>query len=216
MAIVQNPIIGRASGQAAGMVFTTQFGKNVMKSKPVSVANPKSDKQKERRSAITQIVAIYRAVSSVIQSTFAALAVGMSAYNAFASYNLLNAFTYSGAAPATLTDADILFSKGTIATTPILSSSASDGSKTVTVTYAKTTAGAGQSLTDKAVMVVMNQDTKVYYGEILADTRVDSSASIELSEAANEGDVIDIWLSFISDDGATVSDSVHTTTVVSA
>lgn len=38
MAIVQNPITGRSSGTFAGAVFATQFGKNILRSKPVSVS----------------------------------------------------------------------------------------------------------------------------------------------------------------------------------
>lgn len=37
MAIVQNPIIGRASGSVGNVVFQTQYGKNTLRSKPIFV-----------------------------------------------------------------------------------------------------------------------------------------------------------------------------------
>ena len=70
MAVVQNPIIGRARGQAGGMVFTTQFGRNVLKSKALSVANPKTDKQLGRRAAMTQTVALYRSIAPERKTNF--------------------------------------------------------------------------------------------------------------------------------------------------
>lgn len=59
MAIVQNPITGRSSGTYAGAVFATQFGKNVLRSKPVSVSVSQSDASKLARQkfkALTQAV----------------------------------------------------------------------------------------------------------------------------------------------------------------
>ena len=49
MAIVQNPITGRSSGTYAGAVFATQFGKNVLRSKPVSVSVSQTDASKLAR-----------------------------------------------------------------------------------------------------------------------------------------------------------------------
>ena len=45
MAIIQNPLIGRAKRQAGGMVFQTVFEKNIMRSKPFIYRDKKSDQQ---------------------------------------------------------------------------------------------------------------------------------------------------------------------------
>lgn len=45
MAIIQNPIIGRAKRQAGGMVFQTVFEKNIMRSKPFIYRDKKSEQQ---------------------------------------------------------------------------------------------------------------------------------------------------------------------------
>jgi len=42
MAIIQNPLIGRAKRQAGGMVFQTVFEKNIMRSKPFIYRDKKS------------------------------------------------------------------------------------------------------------------------------------------------------------------------------
>ena len=57
MAIVQNPITGRSSGTYAGAVFATQFGKNILRSKPVSVSVSQSDASKLARQKFKALAA---------------------------------------------------------------------------------------------------------------------------------------------------------------
>ena len=42
MAIVQNPITARTKKKFGNAVFSKQFGKNVMRSKPMEVKNPQT------------------------------------------------------------------------------------------------------------------------------------------------------------------------------
>lgn len=58
MAIIQNPIIGRAKNQAGNMVFTTIYGQNVLKAKPISVRNPNTDLQQHSRGIMTSAVQV--------------------------------------------------------------------------------------------------------------------------------------------------------------
>ena len=209
MAVVQNPIIGRTSGQAGGMVFTTQFGKNVMKAKAASVANPQSDAQMEQRSALTQIVAFYRLIATIIQAGFKSLSIGMSAYNKFASVNLLHAFTYSGAAPAVFVPTAFYISKGTIAVTPVTDADGSIGSEEVELVFSDSASGAGQSSTDKPLGVLWNETQNVWAFSPISVARSGGSLIVELPDNAASGDVVHSWLGFTSADGATQSDSVY-------
>ena len=211
MARTANPLIGKSSGSVGGVTFTSWKGINVIKEKPASVANPQSDKQLERRNALTQIVAIYRSISSAISAGFKALAVQKSAYNAFSSYNLLNAFTYTGSGDATLNYEDILVSKGSIAPTAIATLVTADADETVTITYAATAAGAGQSLTDLAIVVVYNEDNDEWYGALTAAARSAGTVSIEMPTAVSTGDTIHAWLGFTSVSGLSQSDSQYDT-----
>ena len=52
MAIVQNPIIGTARKSAGGMVFTRSLDQNVIRAKPITYADRKSDKQLIQRNRI--------------------------------------------------------------------------------------------------------------------------------------------------------------------
>ena len=49
MSFVQNPIIGRAKGQAGGMVFSTLYGANVMRAKPFQYRDKNSSAQQGLR-----------------------------------------------------------------------------------------------------------------------------------------------------------------------
>lgn len=60
MAIVQNPITGRSSGTYAGAVFATQFGKNVLRSKPVSVSVSQSAASKLAREKFKKLAQAVR------------------------------------------------------------------------------------------------------------------------------------------------------------
>ena len=58
MTKVQNPVIGRASGQAGGMVFQKMYDKNVMRAKPFEVRDAKTAAQLRNREATAMATAI--------------------------------------------------------------------------------------------------------------------------------------------------------------
>lgn len=125
MSIVQNTLIGRARQKIGGSVFSTWKGLNVLKSKPLTVANPKTPGQIQQRSAMSQITKLFRGASGYVALGFKQQAVHMSEFNAFASYNLKNAFNKAVSGVATLVPLDLLFSQGTITKTIPVTVSAS-------------------------------------------------------------------------------------------
>jgi hypothetical protein len=92
MAIVQNPITGRTRGKFASAVFSKQFGKNTMRSKPIEVRNPKTAGQVTQRTKFTECLDFFRPILSTIRLGWKERAVGKSAFNACQGYNLKNAF----------------------------------------------------------------------------------------------------------------------------
>jgi len=79
MATTSNPLIGSASGSVGGVTFSKWKGINVIKAKPVTVAQPDSDKRTMQQSALRQIVAIYRMMISLIFVSFKSMAISQSA-----------------------------------------------------------------------------------------------------------------------------------------
>lgn len=185
MSVVQNPLIGRAKQKLGGSVFTTWKGINVLKGKPLTVANPRTDNQLMRRSALEQIVAIGRTIAAAINLGFKEQAFQKSAFNAFVGYNLRNGFDYSAPPAATITPLNMLVSQGTITATPIPSGSGSAGGDTVGVNFSNTVDGPGQSASDLARMVVYNETQDKWYAPTETALR---------SAGALVGNVPDGWI----------------------
>ena len=81
MAIVQNPITGRSSGTYAGAVFATQFGKNVLRSKPVSVSVSQSDASKLARQKFKALAAAVKELMPALSLFFTSKDFGMPVFS---------------------------------------------------------------------------------------------------------------------------------------
>lgn len=154
MSVAQNPLTGRMRQKLGGIVFSTWKGINVVKGKPLTVANPKSDKQLMRRSALTQMVEIFRVIVAAVDLGFKEQAVHKSSYNAFTGYNLKNAFDYSAPPAATLQIHDVLVAQGTISPTPISTAALVYSTGVLTLTWPTSATDPGQSANDVAIAVV--------------------------------------------------------------
>ena len=77
MAIVQNPITGRSSGTYAGAVFATQFGKNVLRSKPVSVSVSQSDSSRLARQKFKALAQAVKELLPALNVFFTSKQFGM-------------------------------------------------------------------------------------------------------------------------------------------
>lgn len=156
LTVTQNPLIGRARKSFANNVFTTYKGLNVVKAKPLSVANPNTDKQKVFRNAQKMIVELYRAASAVVKLGFQQTANPLSPYNAFVSYNRLNAFDYSTPPTPSLQPADVLFAKGSMTSTGMTSVVLDESDGTATFTWNTTALDASQNANDTLSVVILN------------------------------------------------------------
>jgi len=65
MAISQNPITGRMRQKMSNVVFSTVFNQNVVRSKPLTVRNPKTAKQIQHREYFTKVVALCKILKRV-------------------------------------------------------------------------------------------------------------------------------------------------------
>ena len=157
MAVGQNLLFGRMKQKIGGIVTSTWKGINVIKSKPLTVANPKTDLQLMRRSALIQAVALARTISAAINLGFKEQAVFKSAFNAFVGYTLRNAFDYSGPPDAQMVQSNILVSQGTISPTPIATVISDQSSNNIILTWLSLTLLPGQSNSDVPVLVAYNQ-----------------------------------------------------------
>ena len=92
MAIVQNPITGRSKKKFGTAVFSTQFGQNVMRTKPLEVKNPRTVGQVKQRTKFAITVDLVRQVLQLINEVYAGSIKKMSPFNKVTSINVKNAF----------------------------------------------------------------------------------------------------------------------------
>lgn len=93
MAIIQNPLIGRSKNKLGNSVFSTQFGKNVLRSKPLKVKNPRTPKQVEQRKKFKAMVFLFRKLVPIINEAYGHSVKGMSPFNKMLSWNMKNAWS---------------------------------------------------------------------------------------------------------------------------
>lgn len=217
MSVTQNPIIGRARQKLGGIVFTTWKGINVIKGKPLTVANPRTDGQLMRRSALTQVVEIGRNISAAINFGFKEQAVGKSAFNAFTGYNLRNSFDYSAPPAADFDPSTMLAAQGTISSTAITSVVADDSANTVTVNWDGGALDPGQSASDLLKVVLYKPTSGLWQVLPASAVRTDGTEVI----AANPsmlvtGETVWVYAFFYNSTNRKASDSIATSTIVVA
>lgn len=218
MSVVQNPLIGRARQKLGGTVFTTWKGINVIKGKPLSVANPRTDAQTMRRSALTQIVALGRILAAVLNYGFKEQAVRKSPFNAFTGYNLRNAFDYSAPPTAQMIIADLLISQGTISqTTPTLYV-ADQSANQIQIQYPTTADQPGQSASDLCFSAVYNDDTEEWCVPVMSSNTRSSGTANGACPAGfmTAGNEVRIFSFFYNPTSRKSSDSVSALQTVQA
>ena len=214
MAVTQNTLIGRTRGSIGGVTFSKWKGLNVAKGKAENVQQPNTDAQLLQRDKMTLIVGLYRSISSIVQTGFRSLAVNMSEFNAFTSYNIKNAVQALNATDAELVFADILIAKGALSSTPVTGMSGASAQADVALTYSASLAAPDQSLLDLALAVVINETQGIIAFVGGADNRSDGTTSVSMSENLVSGDVIHGYLFFENEAGTEVSDSTYFTYTV--
>jgi len=92
MAIVENPKIGRTKGSIGNIVFYTRYDKNVIRTKPVTVKDPKTPGQLLSRDKFKKLILILHQVLSYINAAYAGSLKDMSSHTRVTSINLKNCF----------------------------------------------------------------------------------------------------------------------------
>jgi hypothetical protein len=207
MATIKQGILGGFSGKIGGIVGSSWKGINVMKARPVSVANPKTAGQVAQREKFSNVVAFaVTMLATIIKPLWDRFASQMSGFNAFVSENLSE---FAAALPATY--ANLVISTGKMAETVIDSVTGADGDATVTVAWTDDS-GTGYKLADdEAYCVVINEDNEDWAVSSAVADRDDGTLDVELPSVANTGDSLHAYLAFRRDDGTIASDTGYKT-----
>jgi|WetSurMetagenome_2_1015567.scaffolds.fasta_scaffold152673_3 hypothetical protein len=211
MAIVQNPITGRTKNKFASAVFSKQFGKNTMRSKPIEVKNPRTPDQVNQRNKFSLIIALARLLLGMVRVSFQNMAVGMSAFNAFVASNIKTAI--SGIPGAYVIDyALLVIAKGPLFKTLNITSGADLSSK-VKRTWTPPIDPNDPSNNDVLYAAAYNEDKDEWIYAITT-TKRQTGVDQEAVPAAWSGDTVHVYSFFVSPDGRQCSDSVYSGTVL--
>lgn len=126
----QNPLIGRSSQKFSNSIFSTWKGINVVRSKPLEVANPQTPAQTEQRNKFGAMVNFARQALNTIKLGLKSQAIKQSEYNVFISKNIQlqdpdgSGIIDTGFPP-------IIFSKGTLSPVSVASAENLVGAQTI-------------------------------------------------------------------------------------
>lgn len=213
MATIKRGILGGGSGSVANVVMTAWKGIAVIKSKPLSVANPQTPAQNIQRGKFSGIVNIAQHIlSSVIQPVWNNFAQSMSGYNLFVKNNVITTFDINGVFQAN--SFEISPKDGT--TTPILSVAAVNGTEHIDINYNDTLLGSDQMATDLPFGVVCNSSGIVLGSVEPTGDRLQESLNVQLNSKLVTGDIIHVYLAFVSADKKRAFRTAHVQKVVTA
>lgn len=198
MARIKQGILGGFSGKIANVVGTSWKGIAVIKSQPLSVANPKTAAQVAQRTKLSACVAMLQPIlSGVIKPLNDRFAGQMSGYN----YSLQKSIAAFGADGSLAYPSEFKISRATAKAQLIDTIDTRIANKEV-MAFWTSDAGTGYALgTDKMFFVVFNETT----GEIgySADAaRADQTTQVVLPESGlTNGDVLRCYLAALRADG---------------
>ena len=176
MAIVQNPFIGQAAGKFAGAIFSKQFGKHTMRSKPISVHNPNTLAQRTQRMKFSMLIALARMILGFVQIGYKQMAVGMSAFNAFVGENIK--LIIAGAFPAFTIDwTALIVCHGTLfgVSTPTVTAAAG---KKITPSWADNSGDGDALATDVALILLINSTKDIIKQDVSTAFRTTGTLEI--------------------------------------
>ena len=212
MGIIKRGILGGFSNKVANVVGSSWKGIAVIKSLPLSVANPKTAGQVTQRSVFSQASKMgSKILANVIKPFWDRFAQQESGFNAWVRENIVF-FTQGG-----ITDfANLVMSKGSLAVDAILSVATSPGVSSSAVTWVEGTGGGNGLSTDLCTAAIYNETQDVWGFSDGTTTRDVESAIVTFPTNLETGDELHAYLMFKRPDGSIVSNSSYLDGTVTA
>ena len=180
MAIIQNPLIGRSKGKMGNAIFTKMYEKNVLRSKPIEVHNPRTAKQMKQRGLFKATTSLASQLLCVIRDGYSEVK-NMSGYNAFTKDNLGKSVIRENE-DIVIKYEDLVIAKGTAAPLRSIETTAS-GANGLTITWSYEEALCDGSGDDTVNVIVINRDTGNVELINNTATREDEEVTIATTEA---------------------------------
>lgn len=208
MAIIKQGILGGIQNKIGNVVGSSWKGIAVLKSLPVSVANPRTAPQVAQRDKFSQCVAFASSIlAEVIKPLWDRFAQRQSGYNAWVQRNI-DFFNST----QLITPNSLVISSGKMTATPIATAVGNEGTGNLTVTWLNDSGQGFKQASDTLYLVQYNSTTNKAIGN---DTGIVRSAGTAIVPVLGEqADSVWVYIAFRRADGTIVSDtSVRNITV---
>lgn len=204
MAKIKQGILGGFSGKVANVVGTSWKGRAVMKSQPLSVANPRTESQVGQRNKFSKIAELASQIlTQFVQPVENPISGNISGYNLFCKDNK-TAFDAAG----DFAPANLVCGGGKIINLESVTGTAETGGSDVSLAWENGAATSALRLTDKVYAVALNASAKVLGVSSGYATRESGYATINFDEGAvmpAVGGKVYVLYAAISADGRDVS-----------
>jgi len=211
MAIVQNPITGRTKQKFGTAVFSKQFSKNTMRTKPIQVKNPRTPDQVNQRNKFSMMVAEGRRLLTMLKVSFQNMTTDMSAFNVFIKNNIKTAIT--GTPGNYVIDYSLLkVAKGPLTKT-VTFHAGNDLALKVKRTWTPPVDPLDVANNDFLYVASYNEDKDEWLFSPTAVTRA-TGTDDQTVPAAWGGDTVHVYSFFVNPAGNQCCDSVYSGTVV--
>ncbi len=211
MGVIKQGILGGFSGKVANVVGSSWKGIAVLKSLPLSVANPNTAGQQAQRGAMRTIVAASRILlASLLQPYWNPFAQRMSGYNAFVKENI-DTFATAGFTVF----ADFFSQRGSLLGVVVTSVVADDSDNTITINWTDNSGTADALLTDDMVITIYNATTDVWLVDA-GNAQRDDATIVIANTVMVENDLLKVYVGLARPDISKVSDSTFTAAAVVA
>jgi len=211
MGKIKQGILGGFSGKVANVVGSSWKGIAVIKSLPLSVANPNTAGQQAQRGAMSEIVAAGRLLLPVLITLFwNRFAQGMSGFNAFVKENIAT-FTTSGFT----TFASFYATRGTLVGITPTSMVADASSDSLTFNWVDNSGVSDALASDTISVVYYNATTSEWV--VLEEEAIRSAATVTITGLTlATSDALKVYVFAARADYSKVSDSTYTAVTTQA
>jgi len=196
--------LGSYRGKAGGTIGTSWKGIPVVKSMPLSVANPNTVLQQAQRGKFSQCVAVARLLlSELITPYWNPFSKRMSGYNAFIRQNI-KAFDEEGLSKPE----DFYASRGILTGILNFRATVPSGGEGIGVTY-DNNSGVGDALVGDRFRMLYYNETQDYWAFYAGDEGRNGNNFDVYDPRIGEDDVVHTWAFFSRPDVSKISDSTY-------
>lgn len=211
MGVIKRGLLGGFSGRVGNIVGSSWKGIAVMKSLPLSVANPRTAGQVGQRTAFSACVVVAGILlAEIIKPFWDRFAQKMSGYNDFMSKNVTN-FSSSGV----LDYPNFVISVGALLGLPDLVVTADNSDNEITIAFSDNS-GTGNALATDEVSIVVYNSTQDYWDQYPAEFSRDNGNAGIAESVMTTGDVLKVYVAVRRADGTLVSGTQFASVVVAA